>query len=838
MKQQCRVGSIRSCVKCCAWIGVGLLAIGGVVSAYAGQNPDNPFQAPAAKVTYAPSRTYDLQHVDLKIKLDWENRSISGIVTHTLSPLSNGLRSIEMHASEVVEVSACSVSGLSSPFRHDGDRLRIELQSPVARSAKLNVAITYKVKPKGEGKTALNGLYGFHWIEPSRSRPEVHPGFYTQGETVGNREWVPIYDYPNDRTTSEVTVEAPSSWFVVGNGKLTKVQENRTAKTKTFNWRMAQPHSTYLLSLAGGEMDVVRDKWKDVDLFYVVPKGAGNEIPTSFGDTKRMLDFFSNRLGIKYPYAKYAQTALFDFGGGMENISATTLGEGSLVEARDGKWAMSSLNSHELAHQWFGDLVTCRDWGHIWLNEGFATYFQQLYFEHRDGRDAFDLERNGGLQASIAAAKEYRRPIATRLYANPDNLFDSYSYPKAAAVLHMLRRKLGDEPFFRGLRAYLTKHAFGVVDTHDLCRSLTDETGVDVEGFFDQWYYRPGHPVLGVSWTHDAASGMLTVDVKQQQSTTDGTPVYELDLSLDVLTGSNSRRHVLRVSKVNETFKVPCSASPDAVLFDPDHDLLAEFKLPTRTPEANRAVAANASCILDRQTALTALVAKSKDADAVTTVLRAALADKNPDTPVHILNFASSRMPAAIRPDLLAALKHPYEGLRALAARSLGLLPQDAATTLALDSLVNSKEQFSVVRAALHSLSKLNANASVTTFARACAISDRRNTVLTAAIEAVAQATNDQALELLLKHSAAATHPSVRNAAIAHLGRTFKDKPVATSTIVSYLMDEDMNVVQIAAAALGLRGDKAATAALQSLVATTKDAKVKTAAQTALDKLK
>ncbi|RYG87104.1 aminopeptidase, partial [bacterium] len=332
----------------------------------AAQQNSNPFLPPRATVHYAPDRTCDLQHVSITLDVDYPTRTYTGRAVNTLSPLRSGLTEIMLNAGPILTISRVTVNGRAVIVRREDRKLFIPVL-PTKRGETLRVAIDYK----GANSKAVSfgGVGGFHWIEPAKDGPATRVGFWTQGETEFNSDWVPMWDYPNDFATYDETYTVPSDWTAVGNGKLVRESKSSDGKRKTFVWRQDLPHATYLLTAVGGPFDVKKDAWRGKPLWYVVPRGQGKYIDASFGHTPDMLSFFSDRLGYEYPWAKYAQNAMYDFGGGMENVSATTLGAGSLSEPRDTPRGRTSLTSHELAHQWFGDTVTCQDWGDIFNNE-------------------------------------------------------------------------------------------------------------------------------------------------------------------------------------------------------------------------------------------------------------------------------------------------------------------------------------------------------------------------------------------------------------------------------------------------------------------------------------
>jgi aminopeptidase N len=812
----------------------------------------NPFQPPRASVHYERDRDYDLQNVTVRLKVDWAKRSFGGVVTHTLAPLREGLTELDFDAGSNLDVTACTVNGAAAKYARDGDKLKVTPAIRLIRATPVQVAIRYASKSAAHGPRSLNGTYGLHWIMPEKFVPERKPGFYTQGESEGNHLWVPIYDYPNDKTTTETYVEVPETWYVIGNGRLVGTDANRQTHTRTFHWKMVQPHSTYLLSLAGGEMDIGYEDWKGVGLLYAVPKGEAKYIDASFGDTKDMLTYFSDRLGVKYPWPKYAQTCVFDFGGGMENVSATTLGEGSLVEARNGIHPMASLNSHELAHQWFGDLVTCRDWGNIWLNEGFATFFEQLWAERSRGRDAYDSEREGALNSYLSESRRYKRPIVTNVYPDPDAMFDSHTYPKGGLVLHMLRRELGDDAFFRGLGYYLRKNAYHPVDTHDLIRALAESTGRNLEPFFDQWVYKPGHPVIDYTWRYDDAAKQVVVNVSQVQDTKDGTPIYTFKCGYALVGGSAGvQSGVLQVDKDKAEIRLPASSKPDAFLLDPAHDILMERK--PKQWQAGEAMAvvkypSPAISWLERRNAATELL-KDQPGDAtISAVAETVSADRAWRSDLYS-RAVVERLGQLKKPALRPLFESIAEGrglapgtvaepeLRAAAISALGYLPKEIDDEASLRRFVNQKEFFSVARAAMRALSGWDTDANLPLFRQAATWESRHDTVRMDALSAISRSKSASAAAALLEYAKPKYERPVRLKTLFYLDDEYKDVPAVTTALEPLLTDADERVARSAADVLGGRADKNAIPALRAAEQNAKDEGVRKAAKAAADRL-
>lgn len=664
-------------------------------SAFAGAQ-GNPFKPPAASIHYAPDRTFDLQHVAVTLNIDYPNRVYTGIAKNTIAPLRSGLTTITLHAWEGLTIQSIDIDGKTVGYKREKDELRISCPSTIRGKVSV-VTVKYSSKDQKGGHFAEGG--GWHWIEPNDSHPG-HVGFWTQGETLTNRQWCPTWDYPNDFATSESTVTVDKDWSVIGNGNL--ISNTVAGNRRTWHWKMTQPHATYLLSLVGGPFDIGKDTWQGVELWFVVPKGKGHLIPGSFGDTKDMLTYFSNITGVKYAWPKYAQNAMYDFGGGMENVSATTLGQDSLSDPRNGFWNMSSLNSHELAHQWFGDLVTCKDWSHIWLNESFASFFQYLYFEHSQGAVGYAEEIEGAMQAYFGESRRYKRPISTKLYQNPDVMFDSHTYPKGGAVLHTLRRMLGDAAFFSGIKTYLNRHAHTPVVSDNLCQAMTDASGINLEWFWDQWIYKPGHPVIEYDWTWSDTDGVV-VKVRQTQDTSDGTPIYKIPAKIGFISGSRVTRQNIELNDKEQEFKFKLGEKPTAVILDPDHDFLREMKH-TFAAEELDAVAAYAPSPIDRRVALNTMLQGEPTPMAIR---RAAelLEKDNSLFPVYPSSMALVRLKdESTRAYFRSQLNHPNFARRAEGIRGLANLGFEGPDKQTVRAMVSEKQPYAAVIAALQAL--------------------------------------------------------------------------------------------------------------------------------------
>lgn len=523
-----------------------------------------------APIQEPPTQPFDLQHVAVKIDVNAENQTFRGTSNNLFIALKEATE-LRIHAGNTLNISEVTVNDKAATYKREDDWLIISVNAKPQEK--------FTVKTTFDSKKRVQSMFndsGWHWIQPTTLQPD-RTGFWTQGETIGNREWCPTWDYPNDFATSETIVTVPNNWSIIGNGDL--VSKTFTKTTSTWHWKMKEPHATYLLSLVGGPLDIKNNEtYKGKKLWYVVPKGKARLIPPSFSDTADMLNFFENITRVPYPWSKYAQSAMYDFGGGMENISATTLGESSLTDGRDGFRTMSSLNAHELAHQWTGDLVTCAHWGDIWLNESFATYLQILYFEHARGRAEYEHEIVNNTNEYLREARRYIRPLSTNRYPHPDSVFDSHAYPKGAVVLHSLRRLLGDEKFFKGFQHYLKKYANKPVTTANLQEAMSSGSGVDLSKFFEQWIYKPGHLVLEFDSQYNAESKTITVNVKQAQDKSKNVPIYEIPLEIGYVSGGKYYEKSFDLNQENQTFTLQSDQAPDVILLDPNRKLLREVR--------------------------------------------------------------------------------------------------------------------------------------------------------------------------------------------------------------------------------------------------------------------
>jgi len=655
--------------------------------------------APPASTESPADRDFDLSHVALDLTLDETHRALRGAVVNSLTPLRDRLQKITLQCGENLVVTSCAIDGKESAFRHEGDGLDVFAASALTRGKPISVRVRYVGKDERSG---------FHWIRPTRTRP-LHRGFWTVGVPARNHRWIPTWDYPNDFATSEMRITAPLDWDVISNGELVSNKVDADARTHTVHWKMDQPHATYLNSVVGGPFDIKTATWNGVSLLYVVPRGKAHLIDNSFGDTPDMLDFFSKILRTNYPWRKYAQCAVYDYTSGIENVSVTTLRADDLMDSRAGFRNLVDVTSHELAHQWFGDLVTCKDWGHLWLNEGFATFLRNLYLEHSRGRYEYDHIVGDTARRYFAEAREYKRPLATSVYSKPTDMFDQHAYSKGAMVLHMLRRSLGDRAFFDGLHHYLTKHRYKPVESRDLCVALSESTGIDLAPFFDQWVLKPGHPVLDYTWEWADSAREVILKVKQEQSLADGTPVYDLKATIGLITGSELTRVPVRIDRVSQEIRIAQPARPSAVLLDPDHDLLREIPTLHWSAQELPFVLRYAPNAEDREEAMRQMLLGSPSKATVQMVAEAIAADGALSPAFRSLDGLDDLKDEDLRPLFRAQIAHPNVSRRVQAIQALGRLSRQPQDVQALRELVNDRQPYAVIRASVSTLAAWDA---------------------------------------------------------------------------------------------------------------------------------
>lgn len=558
-------------------IAVCALLFAGALSAQRPADPHFVIDEPA-----------DMTHIKLELDVDVPSQHVDGVATLQLQ----ALRPTESLTFDAVDFSISDTrvaTGDGEPTdarrSYDDKNLTVYLPRDVKRGDAITVIVKYAIdKPK-------NGL---HFFKPSEDGPEIPNLVWSQGESLENRFWIPCYDHPNDRQTSELIVRADADYLVVSNGKLLSTTDLVTKEgppRKEWHWSQDKPHASYLITMVVGELSLVEETWHNKPVRYYVPRGREKDALRTFGHTTKMLDVFGKVTGIPYPWDQYAQVCCYAFGGGMENTSATTLGATSVQDERGAIDAnVDDLIAHELAHQWWGDLVTCREWAHIWLNEGFASYFEAVWLENTDGRDDYLFDMLEKQARATAGGKA--QPIVDRYYENADDLFDARAYPKGAWVLHMLRDRIGDDLFWKTLHDYGTAFAMSNAETDDLRRVAERVSGASLEQFFHDWTKRPGHPQVEVSyhWKPDDSAAEITVkqsaqvadsykkDGKLDPASPEARP-FEFPLTIEFRVGDTAPVVVTReISSAELTFQTPLPAAPTIVSVDPDLAVLMELK--------------------------------------------------------------------------------------------------------------------------------------------------------------------------------------------------------------------------------------------------------------------
>jgi aminopeptidase N len=770
-----------------------------------------PFSKPGAPKQAERVRTFDVRHIKGELTLDIKKSEIRGTVTHTIAPLYPGLDLITLDCGEDLKVSGVAIDSKDCKFECKSGELSVSLGRAYGLDDVIKLAVTYSGSPKK----------GVRFVQPDSEHPKRGVCVWTIGEPEDARHWIPCYDYPNERLTSEMIVTVAKPLSVVSNGTLVSTKENADG-TSTFHWKMDSLLTTYLLSVTAGEFAVFHDNLDDLPVDYYVLKDVDEATARrTLGKTPRMIEFFNKKIGTPYAYAKYAQVCLPEFGGGMEHTSATTMTDAILVDATAHlENDADSIVGHELAHQWFGDLLTCRDWSHIWLNEGFASYFDALFTEYDKGDDAFRIAMANELTSYLGTDRQYRRPIVESRYDDAWRMFDGVTYAKGACVLHALRGLIGDEAWWRGIRLYVAKHKDQNVVTEDFRKAMDEASGRDLGWFFDQWVLHGGHPELAARWHYEDEDKTLRVNVEQTQATDDGTPLFRLPTTVEVEDESGMREIPVVIDGKAQEFVIPASRRPKMVRIDPKGWIpkVLTFKKPL---EEWIYQLEHATDFPGRIEAAQALASEHKDEKAATDALAKAWPrEKDARARAQLIRqVAACGEPC--RAALLEAAKDTEARARVAAMAGLAQLKLDSALESAYRAtLANKAEAYGARNAALQALVKGKVKDADDLLRTALKDTSNNHRLATTAIQSLLDRGGQEARETAVIYSRHGQPVPLRRAAIRALSQQAQDDPQAKKLLIALLDDPAPDIQVMTANSIIAGGFTEALPKLEQLVAT------------------
>jgi len=524
-------------------------------------------KAAIAEPQYAPDRTADILHITIDVTPDFRNRTIAGTTTIKFAPISRPLTEFRLDAVDL-DVSSVTSNAKIEGYTAADKAITITFEPAVPVGAETTVTIIYEAEPK-------QGLY-FRTPELGYREGDTH--LYTQGETHEAPYWFPNYDYPNEQSTSEVICRVPEEMTVISNGRLVSEEMDPVSGLKAVRWLQDKPHVNYLIALVAGQLGKIESKYRDIPIAFYTPASQIKYAENSFKDTADMLEFYEKEIGVPYPWDKYYQAACEDFGGGMENTSLTILGTGTLfTDETENIRSSQGLVAHELVHMWFGDYVTCKDWSHLWLNEGFATYYEDLYDGHKNGRDSM-LAGLYGTASYLLRDRPEHKPIVYRSYNNADDQFDYRTYSKGGWVLHMLRTELGEEMFRKCVKTYLERHALSSVVTEDFRSVIEELTGRSYDRFFDQWIYHGRHPDLTVNYNWSEKDKLAKISIEQTHEVTEKIMLFHFRTKVRFMIEDEPIDREIVIDSKQHDFYFRLPDEPNVVRFDPDYGLLANIQ--------------------------------------------------------------------------------------------------------------------------------------------------------------------------------------------------------------------------------------------------------------------
>jgi len=775
-----------------------------------GSGGRRPFARPGAPKQAERVRTFDVKHIKGDLTFDIKKSEIRGTATHTISPLHPQMDSVTLDCGSDLKVSKVAIGSTSLKYEQKGNELIVTLDRAYGPDETFELAVTYAGTPEK----------GIRFVKPDPDHPKRAVCVWTVGEPEDAHHWIPCFDYPNERFTSEMIITVDKPLSVVSNGTLESTKENADG-TSTTHWKMDQALTTYLLSVDAAEFSVYHDKLGNLPVDYYVLKEVDEATARrTMGKTPKMIEFFNRVIGTAYAYPKYATVCIPEFGGGMEHTSATTMTDSILFDPIEALERDSdSIVGHELAHQWFGDLLTCRDWSNLWLNEGFASYFDPLFTEFDKGEDAFRLAMANDLAVYLGSDRGYRRPIVETRYNDPWQMFDGVTYSKGACVLHALRGLVGDDAWWRGIQLYVATNKDKNVETEDFRKAMEKSTGKDLAWFFDQWVYHGGHPELTARWRYEDLDKTLRLKVEQTQTTDETTPLFKLPTTVEIGDESGIRSVPILIDGKTHEFVIPSATKPKMVRIDPKN-WLPKVLTYEKPMEEWAYQLEHSTDVLGRFEAARALADKHKaEKPAIEALTKAWPREKDPQARSRMVGTLTAIGEPA-RETLLAALKDPEARVRTSAVGGLASLKFDPTIEAALRAIwTNPGESYAARSQALQALAKAKVKDTEELVAAGLKDRSERRPIAVAALDLILDAGGSKARETAVLYSRPGQPSALRSAAVRALARLAREDPQAEKLLIDLIDDPLPSVRNSAMFALSLNGITAALPKLEARVA-------------------
>lgn len=790
----------------------------------------------ADKPRYRRDREIDVLHLRLDITPDLEKQSFSAEAELRFRVLAVELATLELDARELEIKKVSDEKGTALDFEVRPEKLLIHFPKKPASGSEHTVKVEYSAVPR---------RLGLHFFKQDPRYPGQPDALWSQGEAEQNSYWIPMVDYPNEMSTTELLATVPDGFAAISNGRLVSRQPGKKSGTTVFHWLQDKPHVGYLITLSIGRYSAVdlsagqpalagaTSAVTQVPMTVWVPPGQEDRARLTFAKTPAMVTYYSDLLGASYPWDKYDQIIVYQFFGGMENTSATNILDRALLDKRAAvDYDSDGLISHELAHQWFGDLITCKDWSHLWLNEGFASYFQAVWKAKDLGADefAYDLQE----KASSYFSEGHSRAIVTDRYEEPDDMFDRHTYEKGAWVLQMLRKELGEDRFWRVIKRYVQRHKHAVAETEDLRQVIEEITGKTFVEFFAQWLYGEGHPQLKLKAEWDHGDKKLTFRVTQKQAK--GGPLFKFKLPLEIHSKGASKKKI-SVDKAEESSSWDFPSRPTMIRVDPELTLLAAYELDF--PQDMLLEQLKRSADVPGRIRAAKALAKSPDAKVLEALKVCALKDSFWGVAAacarELGGIGGPRALEALK--LASSVKHPK--VRRAVAQSLGgfLLQKEAYEIL--KPLAEKDESYFVESAALSSLGSLRLPEAKPLLESKLNTDSWNEMIRRAALTGLGRLHDEAALPLLKHWSSPGKVVLARQSALFAYADAGEGKEGVRDALAMILeSEEDRAIRGSAIAALINLGDPKANSALARVAARDSDPEMRRRASNAMEAIR